>query len=95
MDERLRYPRDIHREKANGHPLPETLAEAERLVASIERAVQAETGRGVRDLSVEVSEEGVLLRGRCSSYYTKQLAQHAAMATPGGDTVTNEIEVSS
>ena len=94
MDERQHFPRDTHREKGNGHPLPETLAEAELLVASIERAVQEETGRGVRDLCVKVSEEGVLLRGRCSSYYTKQLAQHAAMATPGGDTVTNEIEVS-
>ena len=78
---------------ADSHPLPETLAEAERLAASIERAVQQETGRGVRNLRVEVSREGVLLRGRCDTYYTKQLAQHAAMACPGGDTVTNRIEV--
>jgi hypothetical protein len=75
------------------YPLPETLDEAERLVASIERAVQQETGHGVRNLRVEVSSEGVLLSGRCETYYTKQLAQHAAMACPGGDAVTNHIEV--
>ena len=74
--------------------LPETLAEAERLAVSIERAVQEETSHAVRDLSVEVNPNGVLLRGRCSTYYCKQLAQHAAMAMPGGDHVANSIEVS-
>jgi hypothetical protein len=74
--------------------LPETLEEAEELAASIERAVQLETGRGVADLLVEVNSHGILLKGRCSSYYTKQLAQHAAMSIPGGDRLTNSIEVS-
>jgi hypothetical protein len=74
--------------------LPETLEEAERLAASIERAVQYETGRGVADLTVEVSPQGVLLRGHCDTYYTKQLAQHAAMRIPGGDRLINSIEVS-
>ena len=73
--------------------LPETLEEAEELAASIEQAVQRETGRGVADLMVEVSPQGILLRGRCSTYYTKQLAQHAAMNTPGGDRLINSIEV--
>ena len=76
-----------------GSVLPETLAEAEALAASIERAVQRETCRGVRNLSVEVSRDGVLLRGCCTTYYCKQLAQHAAMGMPGGDRVTNSIEV--
>lgn len=74
--------------------LPETLEEAEELAASIERAVQRETGRGVDDLMVEVSPQGILLRGRCTTYYTKQLAQQAAMCMPGGDRLTNRIEVS-
>jgi osmotically-inducible protein OsmY len=73
--------------------LPETVAEAERLAASIERAVQRETGRAVRNLSVEVGQDGVLLKGRCDTFYCKQLAQHAAMAVPGGDRLTNAIEV--
>jgi hypothetical protein len=73
--------------------LPETLEEAEELAASIERAVQQETGRGVDDLLVEVSPQGICLKGRCSTYYTKQLAQHAAMNIPGGDRLVNHIEV--
>jgi osmotically-inducible protein OsmY len=74
--------------------LPETLEEAEELAASIERAVQSETSRGVADLTVEISPQGVLLRGHCSTYYTKQLAQHAAMSIQGAGQLTNRIEVS-
>ena len=75
------------------HPLPETLAEAERLAASIERAVWRETGGSVRNLRVEVNRTGILLTGRCTTYYAKQKAQHAAMAVPGGGPLTNRIEV--
>jgi len=74
--------------------VPETLEEAEELATSIEKAVQNETGWGVADLTVEVSPQGILLRGRCNTYYTKQLAQHAAMRMPGGDRLINSIEVS-
>ena len=80
--------------EAIGVGLPETVEEAEQLVASIERAVQEETGRRVHDLSVEVGEDGILLKGHCNTYYCKQLAQHAAMGMPGGDRVTNSIRVS-
>lgn len=73
--------------------LPETLAEAEELAASIERAVQRETDHGVRELSVKVDEDGVLLRGRCESFYLKQLAQHAVMTMPGGNRLRNLIQV--
>ena len=73
--------------------LPETLEEAEVLAASIERAVQLGTDRGVADLCVEVSPQGVLLKGHCDTFYTKQLAQHAAMRVPGGDRLINSIEV--
>ena len=74
--------------------LPETLEEAEELATSIERAVQRKTGHGVADLTVEVNPQGILLKGRCNTYYTKQLAQHAAMNIPGGDRLINSIEVS-
>jgi osmotically-inducible protein OsmY len=73
--------------------LPETEAEAEALAASIERAVQQHTGRGIRNLSVEVNRDGILLRGRCNTYYAKQLAQQAVMSMRGGGGLTNRIEV--
>jgi hypothetical protein len=74
--------------------LPETVEEAEELAASIEEAVQRETGRAVDDLMVVINPQGILLRGRCTSFYTKQLAQHAAMNVPGGNRLVNSIEVS-
>jgi len=74
--------------------LPETLEEAEELAASIERAVQQETGHGVRNLSVFVDNDSVVLKGRCDSYYCKQLAQHIAMClTTRGERLVNGIEV--
>ena len=71
-----------------------TVAEAEKLAAAIERAVQRQTAGAVKNLSVEVHKEGVLLKGRCDTYYCKQLAQHAAMRFPAARHLTNEIEVS-
>ena len=73
--------------------VPATLSEAEELAQSIERAIVQETGGSVRNLCVEVHDDEILLRGSCSSYYEKQLAQHAAMATPGGTRLSNCIEV--
>jgi hypothetical protein len=73
--------------------VPQTLVEAEALVASIERAVQQETAGGISNLAVIVGETGVSIHGSCSSYYQKQLAQHAAMAVPTGRSLTNCIEV--
>jgi hypothetical protein len=72
---------------------PETSADAERLAAAIERSVQEETFHRIQGLSVEIGPNGILLRGRCSSYYYKQLAQHAAMAFPGTGRLRNEIVV--
>lgn len=74
-------------------PLPELATDAEKLAASIERAVRIETCGRVRNLHVEVTRGRVLLVGRCTNYYTKQLAQHAAMIFSGGRELTNSIEV--
>jgi hypothetical protein len=42
----------------------------------VERHVRVYTGSRIRDLAVEVCPEGVVIRGRASTYYAKQLAQH-------------------
>ena len=80
--------------EADDHPLPKTLAEAERLAASIEQAVRRETAGGVKDLHVEVGHGKIRLEGHCETYYCKQLAQQAAMGMSGDDRLTNQIEVS-
>jgi osmotically-inducible protein OsmY len=68
-------------------------AERDRMTASVHRAVWRETAGRVRDLSVIVGPDGVVLSGRCNSYYIKQMAQHAAMTVPGAAPLINEIEV--
>jgi len=45
------------------------------LQEELERHVQTRTGRRVRNLAVELHPERVVLRGRASTYYIKQLAQ--------------------
>ena len=65
-------------------------------VAEIER-LAAETGsmlRGrVSDLRIELRGGGVVLFGIASSFYAKQLAQHAVMTGTALPIVRNEIEV--
>lgn len=77
----------------NNWRCPATVEEGETLAAKIEQAVWRETSGGVRVLRVEVDAEGVRLYGKCQTYYTKQKAQRAAMAVPGGGPLTNLIEV--
>jgi osmotically-inducible protein OsmY len=63
------------------------------LAQRIRNDVREQTFGGVRDLEVRISAQGVVLRGRCSSFYCKQLAQHAAMGLAGPRRLVNEIEV--
>ncbi len=46
------------------------------LRSELERVIQVRTGRRVRHLAIEVLPERVVLHGRTTSYYVKQLAQH-------------------
>ena len=73
--------------------LPQTQEEAAELAALIELTIDQETGHGVRDLTVIVEGEGIVLTGRCESFYHKQLAQHAAMTISGCQRLSNGIEV--
>jgi hypothetical protein len=60
---------------------------------AVERAIVRETRGGVQELKVIVRADGVHLRGGCSTYYCKQLAQHAAATVVNGTRLHNEIEV--
>jgi outer membrane biogenesis lipoprotein LolB len=50
-------------------------------------------GRQVRNLRIHVRDTGVVLYGQATTYYAKQLAQHAAMEITGLPVLANEIEV--
>lgn len=41
----------------------------------LEQQVRVRTGRRVQNLTIELNPDRVVLRGRSSSYYVKQLAQ--------------------
>lgn len=61
--------------------------------ATIRRRVAERTAGQIRDLSVAVEERGIVLSGRAASFYSKQLAQHAAMQLARDLPLVNEIEV--
>lgn len=76
-------PRDEARESARG----------EKLAIRIARVVKRRTAGSVQNLRVEVRRDGVFLDGQCATFYTKQLAQQAAMGLADEKPLTNRIEV--
>ena len=60
----------------------------------LESLVQRRLGARVRKLRVILRHDGVVLQGLASTYYAKQLAQHAAMDLGEWPIAANEIEVS-
>ncbi|HVX62381.1 MAG TPA: hypothetical protein VHC19_17315 [Pirellulales bacterium] len=47
----------------------------------------------VRQLHLSLQDSGIILRGTSTSYYGKQLAQHAAMELTELPILANEIQV--
>lgn len=63
------------------------------LARAIERSIQTRTHGRMRDLSVELAGQEIVLKGRAPSYYTKQLAQHGAMDAVSGGRIINQIVI--
>lgn len=63
------------------------------LLELVEQAVHARTGGCIRGLRVSVNEKCVIISGRTSTYYNKQLVTHAILDAVDGMTVQNEVEV--
>lgn len=68
-----------------------TATSADQLEALIERHLLGCVR--VRDFRVLVQEQGLVLEGCASTYYAKQLAQHAATEVSGLPVLANRIEV--
>lgn len=75
------------------HSSPRPLSPSQQLAVKIENAVRRATGDRVSELRVDVDDDCVALRGRCGTFYTAQLAQHAAMSMAGVREVANKISV--
>lgn len=66
----------------------------ETLADQITRLVQSRTGGRIYGLFVDVTGNDVIISGRASTYYVKQLATHAALDVAGQfSTLTNDIMV--
>jgi hypothetical protein len=66
-----------------------TLALGRKLEAEIQRLTMSQ----VHDLSIEIDAERIVLRGRCETYYTKQVAQQTVIEHLLDGVLTNEIVV--
>jgi hypothetical protein len=64
-----------------------------QLVIAIRQRIESRLGGRVRDLVVRFDGETVVLEGQCATYYTKQLAQHAALAVLEHEQLENAIVV--
>jgi len=63
--------------------------EDEQLTTQIVRRL----GNRIRDLRVLRQGGGLVIQGRTTTYYAKQLAQHAAMELDSEPILANDIEV--
>ncbi len=68
-------------------------AHREQLAIRILKRIQARLPGRIRRLTVYVTENAVVLAGQCSTYYTKQLAQHVAMGVLEYERLINNIDV--
>jgi osmotically-inducible protein OsmY len=59
----------------------------------VEEAIKRRCGWQIRDLEVDIRNRHVVLRGRASCYYAKQLAQHTATTLTGQADLENRIVV--
>ncbi len=73
--------------------LPAQSPEDRRLMERVESALCA-TGHGaLRNVAVSVNGGIVILGGRVSSYYLKQVAQEAVLAVAGSHQIRNSVDV--
>lgn len=63
------------------------------LAQRILKRIAAQLPGRIRNLTVYTTENAVVLAGQCSTFYSKQLAQHAAMGVLEYEQLINNIEV--
>ncbi len=59
----------------------------------IERCVELKTQGMIRGLRVDLAGDCYVISGRTGTYYSKQLATHAALSAGDAVSLTNNIEV--
>jgi hypothetical protein len=89
-----RVPRASATFVSDGAGSPEPRVERHRQLAlAIRQRIESRLAGRVRDLVVRVEGDTIVLAGRCATYYSKQLAQHAALGVLDGEPLHNTIVV--
>jgi hypothetical protein len=68
-------------------------AKHEALEIVIRKRIESRLPGRVRNLLVRASGDSVVLEGQCATFYTKQIAQHAAMGVLDDEHLENAIVV--
>jgi hypothetical protein len=69
-------------------------AERQRQMAvAIRQRIESRLGGRVHDLAIRIRGNTIVLEGRCATFYTKQLAQHAALGVLEDEQLENAIVV--
>jgi hypothetical protein len=77
-------------------PSAEATHETERhrhLAVAIRQRIESRLGGRVRELAIRVRGNTIVLEGSCATFYTKQLAQHAALGVLEDEQLENLIVV--
>ena len=77
-------------------PSAEATYQTERhrhLAVAIRQRIESRLGGRVRELAIRVRGNTIVLEGSCATFYTKQLAQHAALGVLEDEQLENLIVV--
>lgn len=76
-------------------PFEGELCHDDQLVLEVVAQLQQRLGSQVRDLRLATSEGGLILRGKVSTHYGKQVVQEVVMQISDRAIAANDIEVQS
>jgi hypothetical protein len=79
--------------KVGGSAADSPTEQQRQLTAAITQRIESRLPGRVRNLQVRITSEGVVIEGFCATYYTKQLAQHAALGVLEDEHLENAIVV--
>lgn len=83
----------LRRSARSARPTSTGRSHASQLETVIRERIKARLGRRIRNLAVAVDRGVIRLRGECSTFYSKQLAQHAVAGVVEDEVIDNGIDV--
>jgi len=87
------FPTAAEPQETSAAPPDDRSPQFRALEAAIRQRIEQRLRGRVRNLVVHASRTSVTLEGQCSTFYTKQLAQHAAMGVLEDEHLENAIVV--